>query len=100
MTLIIDITNFEVKDSGEQFGGKMYYISAKLILTEGEVIIHEQTFTQQHKVFYIMADTMDKIAIQMAAAKKKIEIEMALKIEAAEKKLDMLNKITSIEEEK
>lgn len=100
MVLIIDIVDFEVKDSGEQFDGKMYHISAKMILTDAEVVIHEQIFTQQHKGFYVMADTMDKIAIQMAAVKKKVETEKDLKIEAEEKKPDMLNKIISIEEAK
>ena len=100
MTITMDIVDFKVKDSGEQFEGKMYCVSAKLILSEAEIVIHEQIFSQQHKEFYAMTNTTDKIAIQMAVAKKKVETEKGLKIEAEEKKPDMLNKIISIEEEK
>lgn len=98
MALTEEITDFTVKDSGKQFDGKMHSVSAKLILKEGETVIHEQTFSEKHKDIYTIAETMDKIAIKMAAMKKKIEIERALKIEAEAEKTKMLDKIASIKE--
>lgn len=98
MALTEEITDFEVKEGGKQFDGKMHSVSAKLILKDGEVVIHEQVFTEKHKHIYTIADTMEKIAIQMAVVKKKIEIEIALKIEAEAEETKMLNKIASLKE--
>lgn len=96
MDLTTEITDFEVKDSGEQFDGKMHSISVKLTLKEGEFVVHEQVFSEKHKHIYSIPKTMEKIAIQMAVAKKKIEVEKALKIEAEAEKTKMLDKIASI----
>lgn len=100
MALTEEITDFKVKDSGEQFDGKMHSVQAKLILKEGETVIYEGLFSEKHKHIHTMPDTMEKIAIQMAAVKKKIEIEIALKIEAEAEKTKMLDKIASIKEVK
>ncbi|MCK5615095.1 hypothetical protein KAR91_75225 [Candidatus Pacearchaeota archaeon] len=100
MALTEEIIDFVVKDNGEQFAGLMHSISAKLILKEGETVVHEQVFTEKHKHIYIISETMEKMAVKMAAVKKRIETEGNLKIEAEAEKTKMLDKITSIKEVK
>ena len=100
MALTEEITDFEVRDSGEQFDGKMHSVQAKLILKEGEAVIYEQVFSEKHKHIHTIASTMEKIAIKMAAVKKKIEIERALKTEAEAEESKMLDKIASLKEVK
>lgn len=100
MALTVDITDFEVRESGEMFKGLMHSVSAKLILKEGEVIVHEQVFTEKHKSIYTVADTMDKIAIQMAKTEKRIGKEIALKAKTEAEKTKMLDKISSLKEVK
>lgn len=80
--LTIEITETTVKDAGEKFQGKMHTVSAKLTLKDAGTIVFEQTFSESHKAIHSMPETMKKIRIQMNDAKKKIETELALKVEA------------------
>lgn len=97
MTLIPEIIDIKIKDSGEQFKNKMYDASAKLILKEGEVIVYEQVFSEKHRDIYSITDTMEKIRIKMSKAKAIIESECALKIEAEKEVQGMLGKIVITE---
>ena len=93
MALTAAITDVLVKDSGEKFRGQMHSISAKLALLEGAVVMHEQTFSEHHKSGYSLSATMENMRAKMADVKKRIEIEIALKIEAEKEVAGMLTKI-------
>ena len=53
--LTVEITDIVVRDSGEQFKGRMHSVSAKLILREGVNIVHEETFLENLKHIYCKA---------------------------------------------
>lgn len=80
--LTIEITETMVKDAGEKFQGKMHTVSAKLILKDVGTVVFEQTFSENHKGIHSMPETMEKIRVQMNETKKRIETELALKVEA------------------
>ena len=96
MALTVKITDILVKSSGERFQGKMHTVSAKLILKDIDVIIFEKTFSENHKDIYAIADTMEKIRVKMDEAKKRLEAELALKIEAEKEVPAMLTKIQEV----
>lgn len=91
-----EITDIIVKESGEQFKGLMHSVQAKLTLKEGIIIVHEETFKENHKHIYSIADTMGKIGVRMEEVKKKIESERALKIEAEKEIPNMLAEMSKI----
>ena len=95
-----EITNIIVKESGEQFKGLMHSVQAKLTLKEDMDIVHEETFQENHKHIYNIADTMEKIRIKMSAVKKKIEVERTLKTEAEREIPSMIEKLSIVVEVK
>lgn len=93
MALTSEIFDIIVKNSGDKFQDKMHSVSVKLVLKDGAVVIHEQSFVEKHKDIYNIADTMEKIRINMSATKKRIESELALKTVAEAEVPGMLTKI-------
>jgi len=93
MAITVEITNVMASDSGEQYKGKMHNVSATLILKDGETTVFEQSFSSKHKDVNDIKDTMEKIRIQMDAAKKKYEGEVLLKTDAEKEVVTMTSKL-------
>lgn len=93
MVILAEITDVKATDSGNQFKGRMYSISAKMILKEDGISVFEQTFSESHKDVHTISDTMEKIRIQMSSVKVKFEAERNVKSDAEKEVTKMADKI-------
>ena len=95
--MITEITDISVSDSGKRFKGKMYNVSAKLILKDDlESVILEQSFSEKHKHVHSIKATMEKIRVKMDIVIKKLAAELVLKTEAEKEIPTMLTSLKEV----